>query len=90
MHLQLGQRVRIMWLRDVIASNTADVIGATKDTTVSGTLIPAGTTYDGLVSAVTADGGFAIVLGDGRTITLHTNNPAIAIAVLSQFTPRQE
>lgn len=90
MQLQLDQRVRVMWLRDIIASDTADAVGATSDTTISGMLIPAGTIYDGVVIAVTPDGFFEMVLAHGEAIRLHIQNPAIAIAVLSQFAPRQE
>lgn len=89
MQLQPGQRVRVMWLRDIIASDTANEVGGITDTTISGMLIPAGTIYDGLVMAATADGFFEMVLAHGEAIRLHVENPAIAVAVLSQFAPRQ-
>ena len=90
MQLQIGQRVRVMWLRDIIASDTVEVGGSTTDTTVSGTLIPAGTIYDGTVARVAPDGVFELVIAQGHVISLHNDDPAIAIAVLTEFAPRQE
>lgn len=84
-HVQPGQRIRVMWLRDIISTDTAGAVGASNDTTVSGMLIPAGTIYDGTVSKVSSDGIFEILLAYERVIILYSDDPAIAIAVLTEF-----
>ena len=94
MQLHIGQRVRIMWLRDVLASNEVNATSAKANdptaSTLSGTLIPAGTIYDGVVTAVATDGTFDLLLANGQVLTLNSANPLIAIAVLSKFAPQQE
>ena len=94
MQLSIAQRIRIMWPRDVIASDAVTAAGETANSptanTLSGMFIPAGTVYDGLVTAVAADGTFDMVLANGQALTLNSTNPVIAVAVLSQFAPYQE
>ena len=90
MQLRVGQRVRVMWLRDVIASESAEAVGMSHETTVSGMLIPAGTIYDGVVAKVALHEAFELLLTHGAVISLHSDDPVLAIAVLTEFAPRHE
>jgi hypothetical protein len=90
MDLQVGQHIRVMWLRDTIVSDSMRASSAPTDTTASSVLIPSGTIYDGTIAVVAPDGRIELILAPGQIFSLQRDDPAIAIAVLTEFAPRRE